>query len=70
MICYGQHTAITFVTFATAHCSMSIFAAVTVENVASDGPRSIIATACPTFTVVRGVWVLETPVRVSLLIII
>ena len=50
MICYGQHTAITFVTFATAHCSFT-FVAVTVENVAADAPQLSTATFRPTSTV-------------------
>ena len=46
IICYRQHTAITF---ATAHCfSILEFLAVTVENVAS--PVKIAATALLTFT--------------------
>ena len=58
MICYGQHTAITFVTSATAHCFF-IFAAVTVVNGASDAPRSSTLrtmTVPPTSTVRHIVW--------------
>ena len=57
IICYVQHTAITFVTFATAHCS-SIFCAVTVEHVASDSPVRIASTALLTFTFrpIGSVW--------------
>ena len=54
IICYGQHTAITF---ATAHCfSILEFLAVTVENVAS--PVKIAATALLTFTFrpIASVW--------------
>ena len=57
IICYVQHTAITFVSFATAHCS-SFFCAVTVEHVASDAPVRIAATAVltVTFRPIVSVW--------------
>ena len=60
MICYGQHTAISFVTFATAHCSFT-FVAVTVVNGAADAPRPSTATFRPTSTVRLIVCAWATP---------
>ena len=50
IICYGQHTAIAFVTFTTAHRFIAMFEAFTVEHVASDVP-SATAAVIVTFTV-------------------
>ena len=43
IICYGQHTAIAFGTFTTAHRFMAMFEAFTVEHVACDCPFALVA---------------------------
>ena len=50
IICYGQHTAIPFGTFTTAHWFMAMFEAFTVQHVACDFPFVIVAVFA-TFTV-------------------
>ena len=50
IICYGQHTAIPFVTFTTAHCFIVMFGAFTVEHGACDFPV-VTAAFFATFTV-------------------
>ena len=50
IICYGQHTAIPFGTFTTAHCFIVMFGAFTVKHGAFDFPV-VTAAVIATFTV-------------------